>query len=311
MFGIAEGAQVKLLGPAFFRVEDAKEFHHEGGKALRVVRPRRATLQGGGKNGGGLFFRAVQGGHQVEAMIGQAAARGMEKAVALAQGFEKSFESVRAHPRRLAEAPGPGLEAFGLGDAQGVVGAEGGKDLDLPAGPGEGLVVFEGVGGIICRAYYFDVHALDQPARGPARLGEQAVGLGPDGGGGGFVEQGLDVEIAAQFEVGPMEERVAQSVGHGGGPGLELLAGRAFLAGDEPLRHAVGPHGAPFVMVAFQPGFVQVFEAAVFRQVARGKMTMIINDRLGRGRAVEKLAGDRVGEQKVLVAEFHNGKGSY
>jgi hypothetical protein len=51
---------------------------------------------------------------------------------------------------------------------------------------------------------------------------------------------------------------------------------------------------------------VQVFKNAVLRQIPRGKMAMEINDGLRGGRAVEKFAGDRVGEQKVLVAEFHN-----
>jgi hypothetical protein len=38
VFGIAVRAEVKLLGPALFRVERAEEFHHEGGKPFGVLR---------------------------------------------------------------------------------------------------------------------------------------------------------------------------------------------------------------------------------------------------------------------------------
>jgi hypothetical protein len=95
--------------------------------------------------------------------------------MAAAQRIEKSLERVRAPASRVAETFHPGLETLRLRDAQGVVRAEGGKDLDLPAGFGDGLVVFEGIGGIICRAYYLHVHALDQAAGGPARLASRRL----------------------------------------------------------------------------------------------------------------------------------------
>ena len=188
---------MKLLGPAFLRVQRAKELHHEGGKPLRVLRSRRTALSAAEKMAAACFSAQSSGGHLIEAMIGEAAAHFVEPVVALFQGDQKTFEGVRSRTRRLAETMNPGLEAFGLGHAEGVIRAEGGKDPDLPAGFGDGLMGFEGVGGIVCRAYYFDVHALDQAARGPARPGEEPVGFVPDGGGGGFVEEGLDAEIAA------------------------------------------------------------------------------------------------------------------
>jgi hypothetical protein len=53
-------------------------------------------------------------------------------------------------------------------------------------------------------------------------------------------------------------------------PGVKLLAiGR--IAGTQALRHAVGAHRAPFVVIAFQPDVIQVFETIIFGNLLRRK----------------------------------------
>ena len=102
----------------------------------------------------------------------------------------------------------------------------------------------------------------------------------------------------------PVMERISERVRHGGGPGLELLE-RAGIAGAKPLGHAVVAHGAPFVVIAFQPDFKQVFELPVGCDVARGKVAVIIEDRFGFGVLVVKLARRFRAQQKIFVDEGH------
>ena len=134
--------------------------------------------------------------------------------------------------------------------------------------------------------------------------GQFFVRLFPDFGGGFFVEQFRDAEITLQFQMRPVIERIAERVRHGGGPGLELVEGIG-IARAKTFRDAVGPHGAPFVVIAFEPDFKQIFELAVRRDVARRNVAVVIENRLGLGVFVVKLAGRLGAQQKIFVDEWH------
>jgi hypothetical protein len=99
-------------------------------------------------------------------------------------------------------------------------------------------------------------------------LGELARWPFPDGGGAFLVDQVVDAEVAQKLEMAPMVERIAQRVGNGADEGLVffLVAG---VARAEALRDAVGPHGAPFVVVARQPDVVEIAEAIILRDLLR------------------------------------------
>jgi hypothetical protein len=102
----------------------------------------------------------------------------------------------------------------------------------------------------------------------------------------------------------PVIERIAECVRHGRRPSLELVE-VIGLARAKTFRDAVGPHGAPFVMVAFKPDLKKVFELAVGRNVARRNMTMIVKNRLGFRVLVVKFASRFGAQQKVFVDEGH------
>ena len=296
---------MKLLRPALVRVQHAEKFHHERRKPLGVLRRSGLALERRRENRRGLFLRAIQRRHLIQAMVGKPAAVGMEEIMALLQRLQKTFERGRVGSRGVAQSFHPFLETFRLIDAQRVVGAERRKHFHLPAGFYDGFVMFEPVGGIVRGANHFDVHALDKSAHGIARLREQAARFVPDFLRRAFFQQFFNAKIALQFQMRPMEQRIAQGFRNGGGPRLEFFARRRFVAGDQLFRHAVGPHRAPFVMVAAQPRFVDILKAPVFRQVLWRKMAVIINDGLVRRGAVIQLAGHLVRQQKIFVAEFH------
>ncbi len=101
-----------------------------------------------------------------------------------------------------------------------------------------------------------------------------------------------------------MMERISERVRHGGGPGLELLE-RAGIARAKPLGHAVGAHGTPFVVIAFEPDFKKVIEPAVGRDVAWRKVAVIIEYRFSLGVLVIKFARRFCAQQKIFVDEGH------
>ena len=76
------------------------------------------------------------------------------------------------------------------------------------------------------------------------------------------------MKVAAQLQVGPVEEGIAKCVWHGLGPRLKLVPW-AGGTGDAFLGDAVGPHGPPLVVVAVEPDSVEVFKPPVLRDVAR------------------------------------------
>ena len=66
---------------------------------------------------------------------------------------------------------------------------------------------------------------------------------------------------------------------------------------------AVGPHGAPFVVVAFQPDFEQIPKAAVGRHVLRRQVAMIVEDGLIFGIFDDRAAAPSWCEEKIFVDE--------
>ena len=103
----------------------------------------------------------------------------------------------------------------------------------------------------------------------------------------------------------PVIERIAQRMRHGRGPGLEL-GKRLGVASAEALGDSVGPHRAPFVVIAFQPNLKEVSELAVFGDVARGEMIVVVEDRLRFSKVVIQSASGFGLQQKVFVDEFHD-----
>src|SRR5262249_31930651 len=98
---------------------------------------------------------------------------------------------------------------------------------------------------------------------------------------------------------------VANGVRHGRGPRLEFFKGFG-AAGAKTLSDAVETHGAPFVMIAFEPDFREVAELAVLGGGAAGKGAGEEGEGRSLGVVLIKPARRARVEQKVIVDEFHS-----
>src|ERR1700723_473654 len=99
----------------------------------------------------------------------------------------------------------------------------------------------------------------------------------------------------------PVIQRIAQSVRNSLRP-CEKLVVRIGFAGAVALCDAVGSHGPPLVVIAFEPDLVKVAELPVIRNVLRGKMAMVIKDRL-RGRILAIEAAGEIALPKKNVRD--------
>lgn len=120
-----------------------------------------------------------------------------------------------------------------------------------------------------------------------------------------IIEELVDAEVAQQFEMSPMVEGIAETVRDRGSPGEEFVAGGS-VTGTERFRDTVGAHGAPFVVIAFQPDLAEVAELAIGGDVGGGKMGMEIENGLESGKFVVEMASGGVVEEKIVVDKGHS-----
>ena len=239
----------------------------------------------------------------VQTVIGEAAPHLVEVIVPPAQSREEIAEPQDINIAGRGQAVHPRVEEFGLVHVQGLVRTECGIHTGRQRGGRELLVILEIVSRIVGRAERLHLEFPQDPVRSQVVGGEQRVCLFPDRGRAALVEQLVDAEVALQFEVRPVVQRIAQRVRHRASPRHEFLERRG-IAGTVALGHAVGPHGAPLVMVAFEPDLEQVVEAPVLGDVLRRKMAMIVDDRLRLGVLVIQPLGSFRVQQKIFVDEY-------
>src|SRR5205823_2747331 len=128
------------------------------------------------------------------------------------------------------------------------------------------------------------------------------IGILPDGRRGVRIQQFTNTEVALEFKVCPVEQRIAQGVRHGGCPGQKLFIRRG-IARTKPLGDAIAAHGAPFVVVPFQPDVEQVIESPVFRNVFGGKMRVVVEDGLSFRVTMIEMPGRLALQQEIGVYE--------
>ena len=199
-------------------------------------------------------------------MVGKTAALGMKKIVPRPQGADEIPPVGNIFVGRALQAAHPGVERHRLIDCQGLVRAKGGKNARGHAVSRDLFVMGQIIGWIIRGANGGDVEFFQDATCGEFGAGQLFVGFFPNSRGALLIQQFVDAKVAFEFQMSPVIERIAQGVRHRRRPGAEL--GERFRrARAEVLRNSVGPHGAPFVMVAFQPDFKEVAELPVFGDV--------------------------------------------
>jgi len=163
-------------------------------------------------------------------------------------------------------------------------------------------VVFERVGRVVGGADDGDLEVVENGMRAERGFGQLGVGGVPDRLGGIGREDLVDAEVAAQFEMGPVEQGIAQRVRDGVGPGEKLLF-RIAVAGDQFFGHAVGTHGAPLVMVGAEPEIGDGLPALVVGDFLRRQVAVVVDDRQSGGNlVVEGLPG--LGVQQEMLVEI-------
>ena len=110
-------------------------------------------------------------------------------------------------------------------------------------------MIREGFGGVIGRANGVDLELIEKAVRTKGVILEAFIGLIPDGLGGVWIEQSSDPKAATEFQMSPVEERVANATGNCFSPGLEFFAGLR-VTGNMRLRYSVRPHGSPLVVLS-------------------------------------------------------------
>ena len=238
-------------------------------------------------------------------MVGRAAAGGGEVIVPPVECGEQAGKRVGGAAGGVGEPPCPRREPVGLPHLAGRVGAEGGHDAHAESrrrDPATCQSRSSAGSSVVPTISTFMRSRMPRAVSGAGR--ELPVGLVPDRLGGRRLEQVLDAEVTAELEVGPVEERIPERVRHRLRPGLELLPRRGRPR-DPLLGHAVGPHRPPLVVVAREPGRVQVLEPPVGRDVLRAQVAVVVDDRTAGGDPVVEVGRRRIGEQERLVAESH------
>ena len=182
-------------------------------------------------------------------------------------------------PGGRAEAVQVGVVDGRIGRRHRLVGTERRRHHHRESGVrGYGAVRSQVVAGIVGGAHRAYVERLHDAAH-PQLVGrQQLVAAVVHGIGIGRGEQLVDPEGTPQLHVGPVVHRVAYRVRDHRGPGVELGA-VVGGSGDELLGHAEGPHHPPLVVVAAEPDLRQVGELMVVRDLLRGQVAVIVEDR--------------------------------
>ncbi len=257
-----------------------------------------------GEDRGGFLFRAKIGERVIQPMVGQPPSHLVEEIVPLSQGIHKIAVAADGGIGRGFQALHPGIEHFRQVNVERLIGPEGGEHLGGQAGGRDGFVARQVVGRVVGGADGLHMEALQNAVGAQVLAGKLRVSFVPDSGGGGFVQQFVDPEVALQLQVGPVVERIAQRLRHGARPSQKLVA-RIGITCAEPFVHAAGSHGTPFVVIPLQPDFEQISELPVGSHILRRQVAMVVQDRLRLSVFCEEAARRLGAEEKIIVDERH------
>jgi hypothetical protein len=258
------------------------------------------------KNSVDLGLRIILGIELLDAVVRKAAADRPEELVTHAQRVDHIGELRDRDARNLRKLLHISAEIGRNLHGHRLVGTPRGEHPGRKTVLADLDVVFERIHGIVRRADRLDVVAAHQAAGVVFGTLQQRRAMVVDFAGRSGVEQFRHPEGGLQFEVGPVVERVAHRIGNRLGPLLELLPIGRILARAILLIDPVGAHGAPFVVVAFEPDLRQVVETVVRSHVLGNQVAMVVDDRhLGRMVVVKTLRSLGLQQEVVVVELFH------
>ena len=254
----------------------------------------------------GLHLVVRRGGvhHVVQRVVAQHALVLGEVGHALFQRFPEGGKAVDIDAGDLGEL-GDVVQVRVLLQVHRLVGTPGGQHGSLEGGVGGQLLVpLQGIHRVVGGADGLDIGHVDEAAHAVARLVQLLLGQLPDLLGGVLVQDALVAEEAAQLQVAPVVQRVADGLSKHLGPLHELLLVAGLVAGDVLLRDARGAHQAPLVVVAAQPHLGDVVVAAVLPDLPGVDVAVVVDDGAVRRRLVKQLFG-RFGVQQEILIQKH------
>ena len=138
--------------------------------------------------------------------------------------------------------------------------------------------MFQTVNGVVRGADHPHIGTFHQLTGQKIGLCQLRIAFFPDGRGRFGAKAVINAEIAGKLQLRPIEKRTAQQVVHCLRIFQELVI-VGSIAGAIPLRHPVGTHLPPLVVVTAQPELRHVVPTAVFRNLLRGEMAMVVDNR--------------------------------
>ena len=118
-------------------------------------------------------------------------------------------------------------------------------------------MVFQGINRIICSTNHFHVITAHHATGGIFRLFQLLITFIINFTGRMRIENFIDSKSGLQFKVGPVIQRITESIRYRFGPLLKLFPICSILTGTETFVHTIGTHGTPLVVVTSQPNLSQ------------------------------------------------------
>jgi len=182
---------------------------------------------------------------------------------------------------------------------------EGGKYFDFGVGGRDGFMMFQIICRIVCGARHFNFHVTEETMDRVGRFLQHRGAVTENFICIFFTQHFMDAEVSLQFQVRPVEQRIAEGVRNGGGPLSEFFFIRR-CTGDIVFVDAHSSHRPPFVVVAFQPDLSDVLKPAVCSDISRWKVTVVVYDREVGGVVVVEPACCFIMEEEVFADQsFH------
>ena len=293
-----------LLSPALLRVHNGHVVQESAAELLQLPFIRHNTLQHLLEDQLDLRFLIVRGVESIQAMVGQLAAHRSEEIMTLLQSPDEVGIRTDHHVSGFAEPIKIGLVGHRILDSHSLVGTPRRQDLGTERMLRYHPVPAQVVGGIISGADRLDIEPAYQSLSTELLRGQFGIALLEDVAGSLRLQDGIDAEHTAEFQMGPVIQGIAVGMGDRVRPFLELLPGAA-VTGDVVLCHPVGTHRTPFVMVPSQPQLGHVTELDVLRYFPGIEMAVIVYDGQPLRVPVVKLTGMIAREHEIFMDEFH------
>ena len=201
-------------------------------------------------------------------VIGKQTAMLLEVAAAYFKSLQEVFPIIYLHLGRFGEPVNPAVPGVRLPHLGGHIAPPGRQHLHTEAGSGDIPVIFQTVNGVVRGADHPHIGTLHQLTGRKTGLCQLRIAFFPDGRGRFGAKAVINAEIAGKLQLRPIEKRTAQQVVHRLRIFQELVI-VGGITGAIPLRHPVGAHLPPLVVVRAQPELRHVVPTAVFRNLLR------------------------------------------